>query len=699
MWLKNKNRMMDCIAILLFFVIPSLIYHDAIFRNDLMVYGDGMSSYAAKIFQYKEVAKGELPLWNSYVIAGSPFYAKSQNTFFYPFNALALFFPPTLFTNIYYILHIGFAGLFTYLFLKQTSGSRMTAFVGGIVFALSTCIGGFRKEHVTVFTSIIWLPLILYFLSLFIYHRKQRYLIFSAFAMMLQFFGGHPQFTFYSDIVAVAYLIYFMIVSKRAFLEILKSLLILGSAFILFSAIALVPLAELMLQSSRGAANYFSLFSPSWRLLLMLIFPKVFGDIFYPLGIYGSAEISIELYLGIIPLVYVLYAVRYYFNNHLIRFSIIAIFIAYLYASIPHIPYVRDVVQKIPILGYFGVQSRTLFIYVFFSIICFSYGVSDLNNPENLKRLNRHNFMMTILITLCALTIIAIGQSIPTEKPWSLFSLISSEVFSVSIVIALFNYLLVKSLSLFRYNQKFYAYASVTIGFILLFITGLDVGRFSSMRVETNYDTLLKTDETVSLKQLLQNEPYRILPIYDQYYEPVHNKSGLVDNWSLFNNIRNIKGWTEFENPHLNELFDQVETRDPTNIRRLISESGLISMLSVKYILSPIDQQFPKALPKIPESVLINRNSLIQIPGDGSLFVDSTPISLESKRYYRIELIVETPSTDIQEFFVDFYNGPEYDKIEQEKHFSLDSGEHTYKTVLYSGDDPLPQGGNSFRVH
>ena len=149
--------------------------------------------------------------------------------------------------------------------------------------------------------------------------------------MTLQFFGGHPQLTFYSDIVAFAYLLYFMIADKQAFLVIIKSFAVWLGAYILFSAVALIPLAELLVQSSRGAANYFSLYSPNWRLLFMTIFPYVFGDIFSPFGTSGSADISIELYLGIIPLIYVLYAARYHLNDRLIRFSIGAVVVARIY--------------------------------------------------------------------------------------------------------------------------------------------------------------------------------------------------------------------------------------------------------------------------------------------------------------------------------------------------------------------------------
>jgi hypothetical protein len=79
-----------------------------------MVPGEGMISFTNKVFLYKNLMSGQIPLWDSYAITGTPFLANSQSTFFYPLNALALFFPPTLFTNLYYLVHIGLAGYFIY---------------------------------------------------------------------------------------------------------------------------------------------------------------------------------------------------------------------------------------------------------------------------------------------------------------------------------------------------------------------------------------------------------------------------------------------------------------------------------------------------------------------------------------------------------------------------------------------------------
>ena len=91
----------------------------------------------------------------------------------------------------------------------------------------------------------------------------------------------------------------------------------------------------------------------------------------------------------------------------------------------------------------------------------------------------------------------------------------------------------------------------------------------------------------------------------------------------------------------------------------------MLSMLSVKYVLLPLDLELPKAIPKLPEAELITKNSPIKIPGNGSLFVDATTIPLDRKRYYQIELTVLAPNPDTQAFYVDFYGGPEYDKPEQ----------------------------------
>ena len=193
---KKKERIIDSLIFLLFFIFPLIIYRNPIIHNQLVVYGDGIISFSPKLFQYHSILSGEVPLWNSYVGIGTPFFADLTNTFFYPLNIIAIFLSPTLFTNLFYLIHIALAGIFSYIYLKEIGFNRLIAFSGAMVF-LSSVILGVRREHVTVYTAIIWLPLILFFIERYIRIGKMRYLFCSSLIMSIQLFGGHAQWVLF----------------------------------------------------------------------------------------------------------------------------------------------------------------------------------------------------------------------------------------------------------------------------------------------------------------------------------------------------------------------------------------------------------------------------------------------------------------------------------------------------------------------
>jgi hypothetical protein len=295
----------------------------------------------------------------------------------------------------------------------------------------------------------------------------------------------------------------------------------------------------------------------------------------------------------------------------------------------------------------------------------------------------------------------AVGWS-PFPVKDSIFSFIQIQnPYTISILIAVINFILVGFLYLIRKKQKLFTYSSWAVIISLLLITMVDVERFSSIHSVANFKQLTETEETTALKKLIGDNPYRILPIYNQIYGGNYYDSGLVDNWSMTNNIRNLKGFAEFENPRLNELFGQVESRDPNeqNTQNLLSEKkDILSMLSVKYVLLPINEETPKATPFLPEADVINITEPITDPGNGSLFVDSIPIDYSPEQYYSIKFDVDISKNVPQLFYVDFYGGPEFDRNEQQKNVIIETGSHTYKVLIYSGDKNFQYGEVYLRI-
>ena len=118
----------------------------------------------------RELLAGRLPVWNPHTYAGHPFLADVQAAIFYPVGDLLLLATAWLtdagarlyFLQVEAILHVLLAGFFTYLLVREVTGSRGAAFLAGAVFALSGYVTGYPPVQLAVLRTAVWLPLLLW---------------------------------------------------------------------------------------------------------------------------------------------------------------------------------------------------------------------------------------------------------------------------------------------------------------------------------------------------------------------------------------------------------------------------------------------------------------------------------------------------------------------------------------------------------
>ena len=118
----------------------------------------------------------------------------------------------------------------------------------------------------------------------------------------------------------------------------------------------------------------------------------------------------------------------------------------------------------------------------------------------------------------------------------------------------------------------------------------------------------------------------------------------------------------------------------------LLSSNTYTGLQYGSYVLSRVS----RALPSISEAEVLNRPGPVTIPGNEILFVDSHPLAIEKGRYYRVQFDVNALECDPSLFYIDFYGGPEYDFVGQDKYFMIKRGNHPYNAVIYAGDQTLP---------
>jgi hypothetical protein len=686
------------LIILLLFGIPFALYWRELLGNIMMVSGDGYLSLSKSFFEKNALLHGELPLWNGFSVLGTPYLSEPGNSFFYPLKLILFIFPPVLFSNLYYILSLGLGGIFTYFFVKEATKRELVSIIAAVVFLVSIFIGGYRKEHTMVYSTIIWLPLILFFILRFADSFKRKHLVFTAMAMSIQFFAGFPQICFYTYILAFAFFLYLCITRKRKSIEIIKDILITGLFLVAFTAIELLPQIKNIMDSGRGSADFFSLFSTQPEIALMTVFPYVFGDIYNPLGPMSSAEISIELYIGIIPLIYALYAIRYHFKEKLIRFFAIAAIIAFVYSSCMHIPLLGQFISKIPVLGMFNVQSRIMFIAIFSGVFCFAWGIKDLNDAESIKRLARFSFLMFLFVSALAIVIFSASFAPTASEHNAYLSSNFFNIFGISIIISAINALCVSTVYIIRNKEKLWRVVPVVIMVVLCMVTVGDVWRFSKIYAGSDYEAQTHTSEIQTLLHLPGIQETRITAIMNSgnYYGSIYQESGLIDNRSTLTGIRNINGWTEFENYNNNKLLGKAESRYSAGVNKLIAEGNdILSMLAVRYVLCPKGSQLQPQIPKNIESQLLFDPASFNIPADGKLFEKDYPMTILTNRYYLISFDMSADDNGGAEiFYVDFYGGTNYDRNEQQKNIEILKGNHSYNVCIYSGDNVPPKPVN-----
>jgi hypothetical protein len=127
------------------------------------------TTYAWLHFVVRSVWAGQLPLWDPYAYAGSPFAGALLPSAFYPMHLLFALFPmnsagmisPKLYDAYMALVHLVCA-YFMFALLRELGRSRYAAFVGACVFSL----GGLVAKMMWPFyvEACIWLPAVFLFL-------------------------------------------------------------------------------------------------------------------------------------------------------------------------------------------------------------------------------------------------------------------------------------------------------------------------------------------------------------------------------------------------------------------------------------------------------------------------------------------------------------------------------------------------------
>ena len=217
--------------------------------------------YPWKAFTHRAIAGGELPLWNPYLLLGTPFQADPYTAFFYPPNLVYYFLPTPLAWSLSFLVRTILAGLLAVLLARALGATRAAALTSGVIFAFCGWVTAFQPfPHLD--TS-LWLPLV--FLSV---HDLQRRLDGSSIALAglafaLPVLAGQPENAAHVTLAGLAFFLYRLAwpfsppdrtpARRRRFVAAFAGagLLALGLA-----AVQMLPTLEWVGQLERGFHNF-----------------------------------------------------------------------------------------------------------------------------------------------------------------------------------------------------------------------------------------------------------------------------------------------------------------------------------------------------------------------------------------------------------------------------------------------------------
>ena len=238
-------------------------------------------------FGFRELARGNLALWNPHVYSGLPFFGAFESALLYPPNWIHLFLSAPTAINLTIALHLFLAGFFTFLWSRGAGISRAGSFLSGLMFMLS---GPYFLKiyagHLPPLCAMVWAPAL--FAAIDAMERSAwlnskvgmlRWTLVAILAASMQIMAGNPQYVYYTWFAAAVY------AALRTEAPELK-MLTLAYAAVALGALALCAVQvfaawDAVSESARrifspGQAGTFSL--PPENIATLLL-PRLFGGV------------------------------------------------------------------------------------------------------------------------------------------------------------------------------------------------------------------------------------------------------------------------------------------------------------------------------------------------------------------------------------------------------------------------------------
>ncbi|MBI3736244.1 hypothetical protein HY256_06995, partial [Candidatus Sumerlaeota bacterium] len=381
-----------------------LMFGDALFfRSGMVLSQSGTDLFLYFIywrdFGFRELAHGNLALWNPHIFSGVPAFGGFQAALLYPLNWIYLILPLTFSLNFEIVLHTALLGVFMFLWTSRRGLHPFACLVASVI--MMFCGASFLHiyaGHLTLIGCAAWAPLILLCVDGFfgVETRKfpWRWVLIGMMAVAMQIYVGHPQYLFNTGVGSALYLAFCLIRAKNRVKPVLAYAAMYGGGMAL-SAVQLLASAHTGAESTRGAGGFTyqesAFFSLPPENIVTLIAPWFFGKGLggadAGLAYWGRCYIwEMSLFIGVTGLFLAIYgavcgerAVR--------RYSAPMALILLILALGGHTPLLHLLHSLVPGFNRFRGQSKFIFEASVFVSMLSAVGMDRLLRDQEFKKL------------------------------------------------------------------------------------------------------------------------------------------------------------------------------------------------------------------------------------------------------------------------------------------------------------------------
>ncbi len=251
-------------ALVFYCIIAFAFFYGVVFHGKVYFVPDAQAPASLNTPLWKMLnEEGVHAFWSPYIFAGLPTYGSLIFTPFvyFPYLAFTFF---SLNANVLAILHVPFAGLGVYLFLRDQEVEYLPAFLGGLAFMLTPHLISMETfGHGSKLMTSVYLPLAFWAMLRLFKNGGLKFLGLTALILGFQFQRGHVQIVYYTWLLLGLFLLFFIVQKIRdgegaKFYQPLLQFTVVLILALGMAAVLYLPVLEYMPHSIRGAASIYA---------------------------------------------------------------------------------------------------------------------------------------------------------------------------------------------------------------------------------------------------------------------------------------------------------------------------------------------------------------------------------------------------------------------------------------------------------